>query len=322
MDVDDSLPRGLLGVMVAQSTLADGQFEAQRGRLFSIAYRILGSASDAEDAVQDAYLRWRTAADVHSAEAYLVRVVTRVAVDRLRSARARREAYVGPWLPEPVLTGPGTAEPLDTVEQRESVSFAVLLLLERLSPTERAVFVLRGVFDYGYAELAGMLDITPEHCRQLYRRARAHLAEERRRFRTSRQAHADLTRRLLAATSGGDLDSLQSMLCEDVVVLTDGGGRVRAALRPVMGRKAVARFLLGISPRGPAAVDMALVEVNGTPGLIATDAGRLTSVGLVEADGERARRIYLVVNPDKLRRIAVALTAGAGAVVEPLTRSG
>jgi RNA polymerase sigma factor (sigma-70 family) len=237
--------------MVVQLTLADGQFEAQRGRLFSIAYRILGSASDAEDAVQDAYLRWRTAADVRRAEAYLVRVVTRLAVDRLRSARARREVYVGPWLPEPVLTGPGTAEPLDTVEQRESVSFAVLLLLERLSPTERAVFVLRGVFDYGYAELAEMLDITADHCRQLYSRARAHLAEERRRFRAGRQAHADLTRRLLAATSGGDLDGLQSMLCEDAVVLTDGGGRVRAALRPVSGRAAVARFLLGISHAGP-----------------------------------------------------------------------
>jgi RNA polymerase sigma-70 factor (TIGR02957 family) len=308
--------------MVAQSILADGQFEAQRGRLFSIAYRILGSASDAEDAVQDAYLRWRTAANVRDAEAYLVRVVTRLAVDRLHSVRARREAYLGPWLPEPVLTGPGTAEPLDTVEQRESVSFAVLLLLERLSPTERAVFVLRGVFDYGYAELSGMLDITPDHCRKLYSRARAHLAEERRRFRASRQAHADLTRRLLAATSGGDLDRLQSLLCEDAVVLTDGGGRVRAALRPVIGRTAVARFLLGISPRGPAAVDMALVEVNGTPGLIATDAGRLTSVGLVEGDGERARRIYVVVNPDKLRWVAVALTSAAGAAVEQLTRSG
>jgi RNA polymerase sigma-70 factor (TIGR02957 family) len=308
--------------MVAQSTLPAGQFEAQRGRLFSIAYRILGSASDVEDVVQDAYLRWRGAADVHDAEAYLVRVVTRLAVDRLRSARARREVYVGPWLPEPVLTGAGTAEPLDTVEQRESVSFAVLLLLERLTPTERAVFVLRGVFDYGYAELAEMLDITPDHCRQLYSRARAHLAEERRRFRPSRQAHAGLTRRLLAAASGGDLDGLQSMLCEDAVVLTDGGGRVRAALRPIIGRTAVARFLLGISPHGPAKVDMALVEVNGTPGLIATEGGRLTSVGLVEADDERARRVYVVANPDKLRWIAGALTAGSGAVVELLTQSG
>jgi RNA polymerase sigma-70 factor (TIGR02957 family) len=307
--------------MVAQSTVADNQFEAQRGRLFSIAYRILGSATDAEDAVQDAYLRWRTAADVRDAEAYLVRIVTRLAVDRLHSVRARREGYLGPWLPEPVLTGPGTAEPLDTVEQRESVSFAVLLLLERLSPTERAVFVLRGVFDYGYPELAEMLDITPDHCRQLYSRARAHLAEERRRFHASRQAHADLTRRLLAATSGGDLDRLQALLCEDAVVLTDGGGRVRAALRPIIGRAAVARFLLGISPAGPVAVEMALVEVNGTPGLIATEAGRLTSVGLVEADGERARRIYVVVNPDKLRCIAVALAAGSSAV-DQLTQSG
>jgi RNA polymerase sigma-70 factor (TIGR02957 family) len=320
MDVDDpSAARLAVGVMVAQSTLVDSQFEAQRGRLFSIAYRILGSASDAEDAVQDAYLRWRAAADVRDAEPYLVRVVTRLAVDRLRSARARREVYVGPWLPEPVLTGPGTAEPLDTVEQRESVSFAVLLLLERLGPTERAVFVLRGVFGYGYAELAGMLDITADHCRQLYSRARTHLADERRRFQASRQAHADLTRRLLAATSGGDLDGLEAMLCEDAVVLTDGGGRVRAALHPIIGRTAVARFLLGISPRAPAAVEMALVEVNGTPGLITAEGVRLTSVGLVEPDGELARRIYVVVNPDKLRWVAAALTAGAGAVVEPLT---
>jgi RNA polymerase sigma-70 factor (TIGR02957 family) len=308
--------------MVGQSTFADSQFEAQCGRLFSIAYRILGSASDAEDAVQDTYLRWRTATDVRTAEAYLVRVVTRVAVDRLRTARARREVYVGPWLPEPVVTGPGTAEPLDTVEQRESVSFAVLLLLERLSPTERAVFVLRSVFDYEYAELSEMLDITADHCRQLYSRARAHLAEERRRFRVSRQAHADLTRRLLAATSGGDLDRLEALLCEDVVVLTDGGGRVRAALRPIIGRTAVARLLLGISPRGPAMVDMALVEVNGTQGLITTEGGRLTSVGLVEADGERARRIYIVLNPDKLRWVGVALAATSGAVVEPLKPSG
>jgi Sigma-70, region 4 len=168
-------------------------------------------------------------------------------MDRLHSAPARREVYVGPWLPEPVLTGPGTAEPLETVEQRESVSFAVLLLLERLSPTERAVFVLRSVFDYGYTELSEMLDITADHCRQFYSRAHAHLAEERRRFQVSRQAHADLTRRLLAATSGGDIDGLEAMLCEDAVVLTDGGGRVRAALRPIIGRTAVARFLLGIS---------------------------------------------------------------------------
>jgi RNA polymerase sigma-70 factor (ECF subfamily) len=166
-----------------------------------------------------------------------------------------------------------------------------------------------------------MLDVTPDHCRQLYSRARAPLAEERRRFRASRQAHADLTRRLLTATSGGDLDRLQSMLCEDAVVLTDGGGRVRAALRPVIGRTGVARFLLGISPRGPAAMEVALVEVNGTSGLIAIDAGRLTSVGLVEADGERARRIYVVVNPDKLRCIAVALAAGSSAV-DPLAQSG
>jgi RNA polymerase sigma-70 factor, ECF subfamily len=148
------------------------------------------------------------------------------------------------------------------------------------------------------------------------------LAEEQRRFRVSQEAHADLTRRLLAATSGGDLDGLEAMLCEGAVVMTDGGGCVRAALRPLIGRAAVARFLLGISPRGPATVDMAPVEVNGTSGLITIEGGRLTSVGLVEADGDRARRIYVVVNPDKLRWVAVALNAVSGAVVEPLTQSG
>lgn len=307
---------------MAQPTLADAQFEAQRGRLFSIAYRILGSASDAEDVVQDAYVRWRTAADVRSAEAYLVRVATRLAVDRLRSARTRREVYTGPWLPEPVLTGPGTAEPLETVEQRDSVSFAVLLLLERLTPAERAVFVLRGAFDYGYAELAEILGIAVDHCRQLYSRARGHLAEERRRFRPSRQAHAELTRRLLAAASGGDLEALQAMLCEDAAVLTDGGGRVRAALHPLIGRTAIARFLLGISAREPIARDAALVEVNGTPALITTAGSRVTSVGLIEADGARVRRIYSVVNPDKLRYVAAQLAAISSPVGAPTTRPG
>src|SRR6266540_825089 len=250
-----------------------------------------------------------------------VRVVTRLCVDRLTGARARREVYVGPWLPEPVLTGPGTAEPLETVEQRESVSFAVLLLLERLSPTERAVFVLRGVFGYGYAELADTLDLTADNCRQLYSRARSHLARERRRFRASGRAQADLTRLLVAAAVGGDLAGLEALLCADAVVVTDGGGRVRAALRPVVGRAAVARFLLGISQDVTAAVDPALVEVNGVPALIATDAGQLTHVGLIEADGVQARRIYVVANPDKLRCVAAQLAATAGSAA-PVPRPG
>ncbi len=306
---------------MAQSTLADEQFEAQRGRLFSIAYRMLGSASDAEDAVQDAYLRWRGAVEVRDPEAYLVRVVTRLCVDRLTGARARREVYVGPWLPEPVLTGSGTEEPLESVQQRESVSFAVLLLLERLSPTERAVFVLRGVFDYGYGELADMLDVSADNCRQLYRRARAHLTRDRVRFRTTGRAAADLTRRLLAAASGGDLAGLEAMLREDAVVLSDGGGRVRAARHPVLGRSAVARFLLTVSQRVSPAAATALVEVNGVPALISTDAGRLTHVGLIESDGTRARRIYIVGNPDKLRYVAAQLatwmTAAVGAAPVP-----
>jgi RNA polymerase sigma-70 factor, ECF subfamily len=297
--------------------MPEDAFTELRPLLFSIAYRMLGTVSDAEDVVQDAYLRWRGAFGVRDAESYLVRVVTRLCLDRLGSARARREVYVGPWLPEPILTGPGTAEPLETVERRESVSFAVLLLLERLSPTERAVFILRGVFDYAYDELAGMLDLAPAHCRQLYRRARSHLSQQRRRFQPSRQAHVDLTRRLLAAASGGDLDGLQALLCDDVTVLTDGGGRVRAALRPVMGRSAVARFLLAVSPNGPAAPRMRMVEVNGTPALVITDRGRLTHVGLVQGRGARAWRIYVVANPDKLQGLALQLVARDGAATIP-----
>jgi RNA polymerase sigma-70 factor (TIGR02957 family) len=306
--------------MVAESAVVDARFQAERSRLFAIAYRMLGSVSDAEDVVQDAYLRWRGANGVRDAESYLVRVATRLCLDRLGSARARREIYVGPWLPEPILTGPGTAEPLQTVERRESVSFAVLLLLERLSSTERAVFILRGVFDYGYADLAGMLDLAPAHCRQLYHRARSHLRQERQRFQPSRHAHAELTRQLLAAASGGDLDGLQALLCEDVTVVTDGGGRVRAALRPVMGRSAVARFLLAVSPNGPAAppTRMAhMVEVNGTPALVTTDRGRLTHVGLVQARGARAWRIYVVANPDKLQGLVRQLAARDGAAPLP-----
>jgi RNA polymerase sigma-70 factor (TIGR02957 family) len=305
------------GVMVAHSALVDARFQAQRDRLFSIAYRLLGSVSDAEDVVQDAYLRWRGASGVRDAESYLVRVATRLCLDRLGSARARREIYVGPWLPEPILTGPGTAEPLETVERRESVSFAVLLLLERLSPTERAVFILRGVFAYSYADLAGMLDLAPAHCRQLYSRARSHLSQQRRRFRPSREAHAELTRRLLTAASGGDLDGLQALLCEDVTWVTDGGGRVRAARRPVVGRAAVAHFMLAVSQRRPSASRTRMVEVNGTPALVVIDRGRLTHVGLVQARGARAWRIYVVANPDKLQGLARQLAAGDRGVAIP-----
>jgi RNA polymerase sigma factor (sigma-70 family) len=192
------------------------QFEAQRGRLFSIAYRILGCPSDAEDAVQDAYLRWRGAAGVHDAVAYLARVVTRLAVDRLRSARSRREICAGPGPPEPSLTEDGALGPAQTAERRESVSFAVRLLLERLSPAERAVFVLREAFAYSHRDIAVVLELSEVNCRQLHVRARQHMGKARSRFDPDHQQRSRLVERFLAAAREGDLRGLEQTLAADM----------------------------------------------------------------------------------------------------------
>ena len=288
-------------------------FEAVRGRLFAVAYRLLGSATEAEDVLQNAYERWAAAASgVRDPEAFLVRVVTRLCLNELGAARRRREVYVGPWLPEPVLTAAGATGPMDTVEQRESVSLAVLVLLQRLIPTERAVLVLRDVVGYSYAELAVLLELTEANCRQLYSRARAHLRSERARFRAAPNAHAELTRRLLNAVTSGDVTALEAMLTEDVTVWTDGGGRARAALRPVRGRAAVARFLLAITGRAHDGLELRSAEVNGQAGLLALTDGQLTHVGLVTVTPDGVDRVYVIANPDKLRYAAAQLPVTTG----------
>jgi RNA polymerase sigma-70 factor (TIGR02957 family) len=289
-----------------------GAFEAVRDRLFAVAYRMLGSASEAEDVLQDACRRWIAADGVRDPEAFLVRVVTRLCLNELGAARRRREVYVGPWLPEPVLTAGGATGPVETLEHRESVSLAALVLLERLTPTERAVLVLRDVVGYSYADLAGLLELSEANCRQLYSRARAHLRSERARFDAGPEAQAELTRRLLNAVTSGDVTALEALLTEDVTVWTDGGGRARAALRPVHGREAVARFLLAVTDRAAGGLDLRSAEVNGQVGLLALTDGQLTHVGLVTATPDGVDRVYVIANPDKLRYAAAQLAVTTG----------
>ena len=279
-------------------------FEEHRPRLFSLAYRMLGSAHDAQDVVQTAWLRWSAAADVRDPAAFLTTVVTRLCLDELGSARHRRETYVGPWLPEPVHTR--DLGPLETAEQREQVTLAALLLLERLSPQERAVCVLRDAFDYPYADIAEILALTEPHCRQLHRRGRARLAEDAPpRFDVAPDAHVELGAKLFAAAVAGDLPALEAALAQDVVLLSDGGGVARAAQRPIRTAAKVGRFLVGISAKAMAAGEVSadIADLNGTPALLVRENGVLTTVAFFETDGVQAHRLLLVVNPQKLAAV-------------------
>lgn len=281
------------------------QFETARPRLFSLAYRMLGEAAEAEDVVQEAYLRWEKSEPVDTPPAWLTRVATNLCLNRLTSARARRERYAGPWLPEPVVTGPG---PLETAEQRDTLRFGVLVLLERLSPPERAAFVLREGFEYSHREIAGILGVTEANARQLYRRAREHIGEPRKRFEATADEHRKVIERFLAAALNGDLAELEQVLTEDVVSWSDGGGKVTAGRRPITGRAKVMRFLAGIGrhPRA-AAAEFAIDEVNGEPALLVFEAGELITVMLPELRDGKVTAIRNVVNPDKLAYAAAQL---------------
>ncbi|MFD0270265.1 RNA polymerase sigma-70 factor [Streptomyces sp. NPDC127106] len=284
-------------------------FEEHRSRMFGIAYRMLGSAGEAEDTVQDAWLRWSAAdrGDVHHPGAWLAKAVTHLCLNRLTSARARREEYVGPWLPEPVLTDGGALGPLESAEQRDSVSMALLVLLERLTPAERAVYVLREAFAYGHREIAGLLDLSEANCRQLYRRASARVAEgraaegrsaasERKRSEADPEHWRGLVETFLAAARDGDLARLEGMLTADVRYVSDGGGVVSAARRPVLGRDRVARFLAGVLHKHAAGLPLDFAVVNGEPALVVGGAGVL----LVEFEDGLVREVRAVVNPHKL----------------------
>ena len=280
-------------------------FEEQRSYLFSIAYRLLGTVGDAEDAVQEAFLRWQREGargeDVRLPRAYLATIVVRLCLDELRSARARREVYVGPWLPEPLLTS-GRADLTDSLVQRESLSFAFLLMLESLSPLERAVFVLREVFDYDYPEIAQMVDKSEANCRQVFHRARQRLAERRTRFEPSRTQHEEVTRQFIHAAATGEVQDLLRVLAEDAVLISDGGGKAFAALQPVRTADRVARGFLGAVQRMPPD-QVWMDEVNGQPALVASREGQVFAVLLLEVRDGLVQRLYSVVNPDKLRQL-------------------
>ncbi|MDP5181544.1 RNA polymerase sigma factor SigJ [Blastococcus sp. BMG 814] len=292
-------------------TEALAPFDRHRGLLFSVAYQMLGSVADAEDVVQDTWLRWSAVdrGEVADARAYLVRIATHLALDRLGSARARRESYVGPWLPEPLLTGtdpvttaPAPADPVAAAEVGEQVSLALLVVLETLSPAERALFVLREVFGLPTAEVATTLGRSESAVRQMAHRAREHVQARRPRFDTDRRAQFEVTERFFAACAGGDVGELLAVLAPDVVLVSDGGGKVTAALRPITGADKVARFALGVAAQGLELADVRIgvAEVNGGPGIVAWAGGDpLLAMSLVVADG-RIEQVLLVRNPDKL----------------------
>jgi RNA polymerase sigma-70 factor (ECF subfamily) len=278
------------------------EFEAQRSRLFGLAYRLLGSAAEAEDVVQDAFLRWHKADRryIGSPPAWLTKVVSNLSLTVLDSARVRRERYVGPWLPEPVLTGDGSLDPLETAERRESVSLALLVLLERLTPVERGVFVLREAFGYSHGEIADVFDLSEANCRQILHRAVLRLGERRARFAPSPVQRQQITAGFLAAALAGDLPGLERLLAAEATAWTDGGGRVSAARRPVRGRDRVARYLTGIRRWAIQDVEYLVTDVNGEPAVIGRAGDRVVGVMVVEITGDRVSGLRNVVNPDKL----------------------
>ena len=280
-----------------------------RPRAFAIAYRMLGSVAEAEDVVQEALLRLHGVLDagekIEVPEAYLATIVTRLGINRLRSAQMRREAYVGEWLPEPVVTG-GRDDPAVHAETSDSLSLAFLVLLERLTPEQRAVFLLREVFDYGYDTIAEIVGKSEAACRQLAVRARSQVSQDRPRFEASRQEQDELARRFMAAAEGGDLDALETLLAHDVALHGDGGGKVRALPHPVFGRHKVARMLLAWMRNVERIEGFSIrpVEVNGHPGALGLD-GRQRLVYALSLDiaGGQIQGIRSIVNPDKLRHL-------------------
>lgn len=278
----------------------------------AIAYRLLGSTGDAEDAVQDTFLRWQAADREHieTPEAWLTKALTNLCLNQLTSARARRETYVGQWLPEPVLAGDRMLGPAETAEQRESVSMAVLTLLERLSANERVVYVLREAFGYSHGEIARILDITESHCQQIYRRAKQHVATDRVRVEINAAAARRVVEEFLAAALNGDTEELVRLLTDDAVSIADGGGRVPARRTPIIGAFGIARFLRGLFKPTAAkraivggSVAMHVAVVNGSPAVLAVVDDRVVGVISLEVTSDGVAAVHIQANPGKLERL-------------------
>lgn len=295
---------------VVTTDTATEVFEEHRPVLMGVAYRMLGRVADAEDMVQEAWLRWSGAdhAEVREPRAYLVRITTRLAIDRLRQIQSRNEAYVGPWLPEPYATDFADTVP-DAAERAvlaDSVSLAVLVVLESLSPLERAVFVLREAFGFPYADIATTLDRSEPAVRQLAGRARKHVDERRTRYEVDPALQRELTERFLAAATEGDLEGLLSLLAPDVRLVGDSGGRAKAPLRAIESADKVGRFVIGVSRQGGGLQDATFrfVELNGGPALLVLSAGKPDTVFQLDVADGRIQCVYIVRNPDKLLSLA------------------
>jgi RNA polymerase sigma-70 factor, ECF subfamily len=283
-------------------------FETYRPYLFAIAYRMLGSAMDAEDMVQETYLRYQgTPLDtIRSLKAFLTTIITRLCVDQLQLARRKREVYVGPWLPEPILTTmtAETRDPAERVDMNESISLAFLVLLEQLQPFERAVFLLREVFAYKFAEIATMLDKSEAACRRSFSRAKLHLRAHQPRFPASPEIHRQMLNGFLQAAQGGDMIPLMDLLSENVTLWADAGGKIKqAALRPIVGRDAVARFSLGTVRFLPEDYQVEMAEVNGQAAVIIRTGGQTLFVLTIEVEAGQIQAIRIIANPEKLARI-------------------
>jgi RNA polymerase sigma-70 factor (ECF subfamily) len=280
-------------------------FEEHRSLLFAMAYHMLGSATEAEDIVQEAYLRYRATPpeSIRRLKSFLMTVVHHLCLDHLKSAQVQREVYVGPWLPEPIITDERASRrsPLRQITNRESISMAFLVLLESLSPLERAVFLLRQVFDYDYAEIAEITGRNEAACRKLFSRARKHIRENRPRFSTSPEDHAKMVDRFMEACMAGDMDGLMSLLAEDVTAWSDSGGKIQgAARRPIQGRDKVARAIMALMGHVPEGTTVEVIEVNGLPALLMRIKGQIIGVITLEVEGDHIRAIRNVANPDKL----------------------
>ena len=285
-------------------------FDSHRRRLQGIAYRMLGSVAEAEEVVQDAWLRWHEAdkSSFDSAEAWLVTVVTRLSIDRLRAAKVQREHYIGPWMPEPTLTdAPETPEQM--LERADNISVAFLAVLERLAPEARAAFLLREVFDADYDDVARTLGKSEAACRQLVHRAKAQVQEARPRFQVSRETHQRLLRAFADAAARGSLKALKALMAEDVELIGDGGGKVQTFSKILRGSQRLAQLYFALWRRMGAGVRMELVDINGEPGLLRFLDGELESAQTFEIEGERIVRIRAQRNPDKLARIAQLLSS-------------
>jgi RNA polymerase sigma-70 factor (ECF subfamily) len=284
------------------------EFERYRALLFSIAYRMTGSASEAEDLVQETWLRYQTSAEqeIASLKAYLTTIITRLALDYLKSARVTREQYFGTWLPEPILTAEDGGAIL---ERQETLSLAFLRLLESLSPPERAVFLLHDVFEYPFDEIAAMLEKSPANCRQIFHRAKQALQDQRARFRPEPQRQRQLLLGFLSASQAGDMTAFTSLLAEDVITWADGGGKVQTVPRPIYGQQAVARFWLSVARKSPRPLTYTPEEINGEPAVLFWDEGRLAGVLTLALNATGIQDIYALLNPDKLAYLQQQLAA-------------